>query len=194
MKRIASILLAVAIGAAALAQENPLTKSSVGDWAKYLVTTKNETVPLMSSKDQPKWRALSNVTNEFVRIDSYVMFSGRRSGAGGTLSYFKDRYEPIMGIVKSAKVEVTSSTKETLTIKGKQYSCNKIVRKINQPLDEANVVSSWIGTSTIWVCTDLPLRLARMENVYETRLSKSDKGQKIGETWVLDDFGFKNWK
>jgi hypothetical protein len=194
MKRILFYLSAITVVSVAWAQENPLVKSSVGDWAKYLVTTKNETVPLMSSKDQPKWRAISIATTEFVRIDAYIMFSGRRSGAGGSLSYFKDRFEPVPGLVKSAKVEVISNTKETLTVKGKQYNCTKIVRKIDQPLDEANVVSSWLGTSTIWVCNELPLRLAKMENVYQTKLSKSDKGDKISELWILDDFGFKNWK
>jgi hypothetical protein len=68
------------------------------------------------------------------------------------------------------------------------------VRKIEQPLDESTLQSSWVGTSTLWICDDLPLGLAKMENVYETRLSKSDKGQKLTEMWVLAEFGFKNWK
>jgi hypothetical protein len=33
-----------------------------------------------------------------------------------------------------------------------------------------------------------------MENACETRSSKSDKGEKITETWVIAEFGFKNWK
>jgi len=33
-----------------------------------------------------------------------------------------------------------------------------------------------------------------MENAYQTKMSKSDNGQKIIETWVIAEFGFKNWK
>jgi len=187
-------LFAITFVMTALAQENPLKKSSQKDWAKYLVTTKNETVPLMSSKDAPRWREISNVGEGFVRIDNYMMFGGRRSGAGGTLCYFKDPYEPIQGLGKSAKVQVVSTSKENLTVKGKQYACTKIVRKIDKPLDESQAQASWVGTSTIWVCNDLPLGLAKMENAYETKLSKSDKGTKLVETWVIDEFGFKNWK
>jgi hypothetical protein len=122
------------------------------------------------------------------------MFGGRRSGAGGNLWYFKDRFEPVPGIGKSAKVEVISTSNAKLTVLGKPYNCTKIVRKIDQPLDESTVQSSWIGTSTLWICDDRPLGLAKMENVYQTKLSKSDKGQKLTETWVVAEFGFKNWK
>jgi hypothetical protein len=195
MKPIMWCLLAVALVAAASAQENPLAKSSQGDWAKYLVTTKNETVPLMGSKDAPKWRVVSDVGEGFVRVDSYTMFGNRRvRGGGGTLCYFKDPFEPVLGLGKSAKIQVVSSSKENLTINGKQYACTKIVRKIDKPLDETTAQASWTGTSTLWVCSDLPLGLAKMENAYQTQMSKSDKGQKIVETWVLAESGFKNWK
>jgi hypothetical protein len=194
MKRIVCCLLAIAFVAVASGQENPLMKSSKGDWAKYLITTKNETVPLMSSKDQQRWWAVSDVGDGFVRIDSYMMFGGNRVGGGGGIFNFKDRFEPVAGIDKSTKVQVISTSKEKLTIKGKQYDCTKIVRKIDQPLNEDRVIASWSGTSTLWLCTALPIGLAKMENTYETKMSKSDKGQKIIEIWVIDGFGFKNWK
>jgi hypothetical protein len=180
--------------AVASAQENPLAKSSKGDWAKYLITTNNETVPPMSGKDKPRWWAVSDVGEGFVRIDNYTMFGGNRVGAGGNLFYFKERFEPVPGLGKSAKVQVVSSSKEKLTINGKEYDCTKIVRKIDQPLDDSNAQSSWSGTSTLWVCDKLPLGLAKMENAYQIKMSKSDKSQKIIETWVIAEFGFKNWK
>lgn len=194
MRQFMCCLLAVTCVAVVSAQENPLKKCSRGDWAKYLVTTKNETVPLMSGKDQPRWRAISNVTDEFVRIDNYTTFGGNRVSAGGTLSYLKERFEPVNGIASSIKIQVISSSKDKLTIAGKQYDCTKIVRKIDQPLDESQMQTSWIGTSTLWICDGIPLGLAKMENAYQSKMTKSDEGQKIVETWVVAESGFKNWK
>jgi hypothetical protein len=195
VKRITCYLLAAVIFVAVVsAQENPLVKSSTGDWAKYLITTNNETVPAMSDKDKPRWRAVSNVGEGFVRIDNYTMFGGNKVGAGGSLSYFKERFEPVPGLGKSAKVQIVSSSMEKLTLNGKVYDCTKIVRKIDQPLDDSNAQSGWSGTSTLWVCDVLPLGLAKMENAYQIKMSKSDAGQKITETWVIAEFGFKDWK
>ena len=194
MKRIMCCLLAIVFVAVVSAQENPLAKSSRGDWAKYLITINNETVPLASGKDQPRWWAVSDVGDGFVRIDGYMMFGGSRVGAGGNLFYFKEHFEPVSGLGKSAKVQVISTSKEKLTINGKQYDCTKIVRQIDQPLDESNVQAGWSGTSILWICDEFPLGLAKMENTYQSNMSKSDKGQKIRETWVIAEFGFKNWK
>jgi hypothetical protein len=149
---------------------------------------------LMSTKDQQRWWTVSNVDEGFVRVDSYMMFGGNRVGGGGNMYTFKERFEPVAGIGKTAKVQIVSSSAEKLSIKGKQYTCTKIVRKIDQPLDDEKVVMGWLGTSTLWICNDVPLGLAKMENSFQQTLSKSDKPQKIVETWVVDDFGFKNWK
>ena len=192
MKRMLCCLFAFA--AVVSAQENPFKKSSSGDWVKYLVTTKNETVPLMSAKDQPRWWAVSNVGDGFVRIDSYTMFGGNRVGAGGSLRYFNERFEPVPGIAKTTTIQLISTSKEKLTIAGKQYDCTKIVQKIDQPLDESSMQSGWVGTSTLWTCEGIPFGLAKMENAYQHKLSKSDKGQKVVETWTVAEFGFKNWK
>jgi len=195
MRQILSFLLVVVVFAAGVsAQDNPLKKSARGDWAKYLITTKNETVPLLSQKDQPRWRAVTNIADEFVRVDEYIMFGERRSGAGASAYNFKERYEPVPGIVKGANIKIISTSKDKLTIAGKQYECTKIVRKVDQALDESKVQSSWIGTSTLWLCDKLPLGLAKMENTYQIQLMKGDEAQKITETWVLAESGFKNWK
>ena len=95
---------------------------------------------------------------------------------------------------KSAKIQVVSTSKEKLSIAGKQYECTKVVRKVDQALDEATMESSWNGTSTIWYCPQVPLGLAKMENTYHSRLTKDDEGMKITETWVLVESGFKDWK
>lgn len=195
MKQIFCYLLAAVVFAAgALAQDHPLKKSARGDWAKYSVTTNNETIPLMSSKDQQRWRAVTNATDDFVRVDHYTMFGNRRVGAGNSMYTFKERYEPVAGIKQAATVKIVSTSKDKLTIAGKQYECTKVVRKIDQPLDAAKIQSSWVGTSTLWICDKLPLGLAKMENVYQVQLDKSDKAQKVSEIWVLVDSGFKNWK
>ncbi len=193
MRHLGFLLFALLYTLTGVAQDNPLKKAARGDWAKYLVTSKNQTIPLMSSKDAPKWRVVSNVGEGFVRIDNYIMFGNRRSGAGGSIEYFKDPFEPVQGIQRTAKVEIVSTTKEQLSINGKQYSCTKIVRKIHRPMDDAKAQSSWIGTSTIWVCSEVPLGLARMENAYEMQLGKSDKPSRMIDTWVIAESGFKNW-
>jgi hypothetical protein len=194
MYRIISVLLALFVGGLAIAQDNPLKKSSRDDWAKYLITTKNKTIPLMSGKDRPHWRIVSDVGDDFVRIDNFTTFGGRRVGGGGFLCYFKDPFEPVPGLGKTTTATVISSSNDKLTVNGKQYSCTKIIRKINRPLDESVAQASWIGTSTIWVCDDVPLGLVKMVNEYQTTMSKSDKGQKLVETWVLAESGFKSWK
>ena len=195
MKHLIQCLLAAAFVAAASAQENPLAKCSVGDWAKYLITTKNETVPLMSTKDQPVWLAVRNADKDFVYLDNYSMWGKARHAAGGSPHHpARERFEPVPDIAISTSVEIVSTSKEALTINGVKYECTKVVRKIDQPLDDKNLVAAWKGTSTLWICDKLPLGLAKMENVCETRSSKSDKGEKITETWVIAEFGFKNWK
>ena len=194
MKHLVCCLLALAVGAVASAQDNPLAKSSAGDWAKYLVTTKNETIPLMSTKDQQHWRVVKFVDNDAVGINGYFMVGENRSTTGGNIYNLKDRYEPVLGIMRSKQVKVVSTSKEKLTVSGKQYECTKIVRKVNQPVDEATMESSWIGTSTVWMSDAVPLGLVKMENAYHTRLTKDDEGMKISETWVLAEYGYKDWK
>jgi len=195
MKQILFSLLALTCATVVSAQDNPLMKCAVNDWAKYLVTTKNETVPLMSTKDRPVWLAVRNADKDFVYLDNYSMWGNSRHAAGGSPHHpSHERFEPVPDIAISTPVEIVSTLKETLTINGVKYECTKIVRKIDQPLDDKKLVAAWKGTSTLWICDKLPLGLARMENVCETRSSKSDKGQKITETWVIAEFGFKNWK
>ena len=194
MKQLVCCLLAGAFGAMASAQDNPLAKSSVGDWAKYLVTTRNETIPMMSSKDQQHWRVVKFADNDAVGVNGYFMVGENRSTTGGNIHFLKDRYEPVLGIMRSKQVQVVSTSKEKLTVQGKQYECTKIVRKVNQPVDEATMESGWIGTSTLWMSDAVPLGLVKMENAYHARLTADDEGMKISETWVLAESGYKNWK
>ena len=195
MRQILFSLLALTCAAMVSAQDNPLTKCAEKDWAKYLVTTKNETVPLMSTKDRPVWLAVRNADKDFVYLDNYSMWGNSRHAAGGSPHHpGRERFEPVPDIAISTPVEIVSTSKEALTINGVMYECTKVIRKIDQPLDDKTLVAAWKGTSTLWICDKLPLGLAKMENVCETRSSKSDKGQKITETWVIAEFGFKNWK
>ena len=195
MRQILFSLLALTCVAMVSAQDNPLTRCAVNDWAKYLVTTKNETVPLMSTKDRPVWLAVRNADKDFVYLDNYSMWGKARHAAGGSPHHpARERFEPVPDIAISTPVEIVSTSKEALTINGVKYDCTKVVRKIDQPLDDKKLVAAWKGTSTLWICDKLPLGLAKMENVCETRSSKSDKGEKITETWVIAEFGFKNWK
>jgi hypothetical protein len=174
---------------------HPLAKASDGDWVQFTVNQKNETVPLMSVKDQPRWRVVSTVLETGVRVDYYTMFAGRRSGMGGALYYFNKPYEPVNDISAEAKIEVISSTADTVTIKGKALACTKVVRKVTQPVNAATFRPGWNGMSTIWLCPDIPVGgLVKVENDYQSQLTADSKPNKIAETWLLSDFGFKNWK
>jgi hypothetical protein len=176
------LVLTLSVATIASAQENPLGKTSVGDWAKYTINRTNETIPMMSAKNQPYWRYAMVVLDDAVRINGqYYVHS------------LKDRFEPVSGLGNSKYVKVVSTAKEQVTVAGKKYDCVKIVRKVDQPVDETNFTASWVGTSTLWVSTAVPLGLVKMENAYHTKLNKEDDGMKIKETWVLTECGFKNW-
>jgi hypothetical protein len=183
-----------AIFAVGATQVNLLTKAAVGDWAEYSVTVQNETIPLLSVKDQKQWKTVSVVGNGMVRIDNYIMMGDQRTGGLGSMASLNKPFEPVLGLA-GATVTVTSESAETLTAAGKSLACTKIVRKISQPLDEAKIQGKWEGTSTIWICPDVPVGgLVKMENRYEQQLTASSQPNKIIETWVLTDFGLKNWK
>lgn len=179
----------------AMSQVNLLTKAASGDWAEYSVTRENKTIPLLGFKDQKHWRTVSVVDDSGVRIDEYLMMGGQRTTGLGRLVSLSKPFEPISGLAEAATVTVASESAETLNLAGKSYACTKIQRKINQPVDDEKFQPKWVGTSTIWICPDVPLGgLVKMENSYEEQLNTSAEANKIVETWVLTDFGFKNWK
>lgn len=107
---------------------------------------------------------------------------------------FAKPFEPVPGLA-GAKITVVSSTPESLAVKGKSYACTKIVRRISKAVDAAKLESGWNGTSTIWVCPDIPVGgVVKIENQYESQITADSKLQKINEIWVLADFGLKSWK
>ena len=184
-----------AASAFAMSQVNLLAKAAFGDWAEYSVTRENKTIPLLGFKDQKHWRTVSAVDDSSVRIDEYIMMGGRRTTGLGRLVPLSKPFEPISGLAETAVVTVISENAEILTLAGKSYACTKIQRKINQPVDDEKFQAKWVGTSMIWICPDVPLGgLVKMENNYEDQLNSSAEVNKIVETWVLTDFGFKNWK
>jgi hypothetical protein len=189
------VVLFAAVSAFAMSQVNLLTKAALGDWAEYSVTRENKTIPLLGFKDQKHWRTISAVDDSGVRIDEYFMMGGQRTTGLGRLVPLSKPFEPISGLAETAVVTVVSESAETLTLAGKSYACSKIQRKINQPVNDEKFQGKWAGTSTIWICPDAPLGgLVKMENSYEDQLNSSAEVNKIVETWVLTDFGFKNWK
>jgi hypothetical protein len=176
-------------------QVNLLTKAEFGDWAAYSVTRENKTIPLLGFKDQKHWKTVSMADESSVRIDEYFEMGGRRTTGLGRLFPLSKPFEPISGLAETTVVTVVSESAETLTLAGKSYACTKIQRKINQPVNDEKFQGKWVGTSTIWICPDVPLGgLVKMENSYEDQLNSSADVNKIVETWVLTDFGFKNWK
>jgi hypothetical protein len=89
----------------------------------------------------------------------------------------------------------TNQDAENLTVKGKSYACTKIVRKVSRAADISEIQSGWNGTSTLWLSPDVPVGgLVKIENRYASQQTPGSKPNMITETWLLTDFGFKNWK
>jgi hypothetical protein len=191
------IVLALSLMTAGLAlaqTANPLPKAGQGDWVEFTVNSENQTEPFLSVQDQHRWRVVSSVQPTMARIDNYSTMAGQRVSMGPIMVAFDKPYEPVPGLA-GAKIKVVSSTPESLTVKGKSYACTKIVRQISLPVDAAKLESGWNGTSTIWICPDIPVGgIVKIENKYESQLTADSTPQKINETWVLADFGLKNWK
>ncbi len=174
---------------------NLMAKAQVGDWAQFLLNSQNETVPMMSVRDQQHWRVILFVSKDSVGLQEYFTMAGKRMGPLGDRVDLSKPYEPVPGLGAEAKIDVVSSSPDNLTVNGKAYACTKIVRKVAQAADIMKGQTGWNGTSTIWVCPDIPVGgIVRIENLYESRMTPDVDPQKISETWVLTDFGFKNWK
>jgi len=189
------VLTLIALGFAYATVVHPLAKASAGDWVQFTVNLKNETEPLLNVKDQQRWRVVSTVLDTGVRVDNYFTIAGSRTGMGGSLYYFNKPYEPVTDISLDAKIEVVSTTPDTVTIKGKALACTKVVRKVTQPVSAATFQPGWNGTSAIWLCPDVPVGgLVKVENRYQSQLTADSKANMIVETWLLTDSGFKNWK
>jgi len=189
------ILALTALGIAYAAAVHPLAKASAGDWVQFTVNMKNETEPLLSVVDQQRWRAVSVVLATGVRIDNYSTMAGSRTGMGGSAYYFNKPYEPVTGISLDAKIDIVSTTPDNVTIKGKSLACTKVVRKVTQPVSAETFQAGWNGTSTIWLCPDVPVGgLVKVENRFQFQLTVDSQPNKIVETWLLTDYGFKNWK
>ncbi len=190
-------MLAISLLTAGLAlaqQANLLSKAGEGDWVKFMVNVQNQTEPFLSVKDQFRWRVTSMVQETGVRIDNYTEFSGRKASLGPIMADLNKPFEPVPGI-GNAKITVVSSTPEKITVKSKSYACTKIVRQVSQPVDDDKLQMGWNGTSTIWVCPDIPVGgIVKIENQYQSQDTAGSKPQKINDTWMLADFGFKDWK
>jgi hypothetical protein len=190
------VALWVAIGAArGQSGTNLLTKAQEGDWAQYVFNSQNETTPMLSVKDQQRWCVVSVVQETGVRIDEYLMMAGSRTAGLGRIADFNKPYEPVGDIALGAKIDVVSSTSDSVTVKGKTYACTKIVRKVGRAADITKGQTGWNGASTIWICPDIPVGgVVKIENRYELQITEDSKPDKIVETWLLADFGLKNWK
>jgi len=174
---------------------NLLAKAQEADWVQYVFNSQNETTPMLSVKDQQRWRVVSAVEETGVRLDDYIMVAGSRTAGLGRIAPLDKPYEPVGDIALGAKIDVVSSTPDSLTVKGKTYTCTKIVRKVSRTADMTKGQTGWNGTSTIWVSPDIPVGgVVKIENRYELQLAEDAKPDKVVETWLLTDFGFKSWK
>ena len=130
-----------------------------------------------------------------MRIDNYAIIAGHQSSMGGSIRYFNKPFEPVNELNEGANIDIISTTSENLTVKGKSFACTKIVRKVSRAADMSKIQSGWNGTSTIWLSPDVPVGgLVKIENRYASQLTPDSKPNMITETWLLTDFGFKNWK
>jgi len=188
-------LAALAVLGAALpaaGKDFSLASSSEGDWAKYLVSTENKTIAMLSKKDQPRWRILrSRAGANIARIDTIIeMEPGKKTIPLGSPVQIDKPYDPLfMG--SEPALQTISTSSEVVSLKGKSYACTKIVRRLDRPEKMEMGQTAWKGTSTIWLSGDAPLGLVKMVNDYEEKMGQP---MKIVETWILDDSGFRSWK
>jgi len=190
------IILLAAAPLLTLAQaSHPLAKAGEGDWAQYTVTVDNSTTPFLSVKDKKRWRAVTMVQAAGVRIENFTFMGGERRPLGPSWIAFDQPFEPVFEISRGAKIEVVSSTPESLTVKGKTYACTKTIRKVSRLTNAESLQTAWNGTSTVWTCPDVPLGgIVKIENQYESQLTPDSNLDKIKEIWTLADFGLKSWK
>lgn len=162
-------LLAVALGVAVAGfmfalQIHPLSEAGEGDWAQYSVTVDKSTTPLLSVKDQKRWRVVQNVDDSGIVIANYTEMGGGRATMGPVSVALDKPFEPVFEISQGAKIEIVSSGSESLTVKGKSYACTKTVRKVTRPSNAEIMQAAWNGTSTIWTSPDVPLGIVKIEN------------------------------
>ena len=189
MKKTIGIGFLVLLSAAAARSQasNPLAKAAENDWAKYIVNSRDATLPDLSVENQERWRVVSVVLAAGVRIDNYSMIAGQRTRLGGSARYFNNPFEPVFELGGEAKIEIVSTSPESLSVKGVAYACTKIVRKVGSP--------DWNGTSPVWLCPQIPVGgVVKIENRCRVQLLPDQPPHEITEIWVLADFGFKNWK
>ena len=176
-----------------LAAGHPLANAKAGQWAKYLITYDVPSEPFMSSKNAPRWRIVTDYDPDtgFIRADDKIMFGNERQSGGPQGFSTKEPFEPLGGLRADAAISVVATESAKVVVAGKPVACTKIVRKITMPFTDG--FPSWKGTSTIWISTDVPLGLVRMENEFDRQISEDDKPQHVIETWVLAEYG-NEWK
>jgi len=184
--RLAAVLLVALCAGPAIAQDFTLSTCSRGDWASYLVTTQDLAAPALSSKDQPRLAYVAEVGPDFVELRSEAKVASSVMRSGDTLNSTLP-YEPIKGI-SGASVKIVSSSRESLSIRGRSFDCIKTVRDIDQAPSLG--VPGWKGRSTIWTSAAMPIGLVRMENDFASALGAGSI-RKYKETWVASEFGFK---
>jgi len=190
----ATVAVAAVLGAAlpAAGKDFSLAAASPGDWAKYLVSTDNKTVAMMSQKDQARWRIMRVKvgTDRRIRMDTIIeMTPGRKTTPLGSVIQLDKPYDPLF-LGGEAGFQTISTSNEVVTVKGKSYACTKIVRKLDRPEKLDMGQTAWRGTSTVWLSGEVPLGLVKMVNDYEETMGQP---MKVVQTWLLDDSGFRNW-
>jgi hypothetical protein len=192
MHRILAMLLAAALAPQVLASDAaPTPSTKAGDWAKYLVTSKSDKMPMWNKTDEPKWRVFRAGTPKAFGIETILEAAGQRNSFG-VIAFNPGRlYDPTLVPTKAGQVKEVSRAQETVTAAGKSYACTRVERKIDRPADPNSGIGGWRGTSTVWLSDSVPLGLVKMANEYEEDMGGT--WFKRTETWVLAETG-KAWK
>jgi hypothetical protein len=182
---------AIVIGVQAYSADPSPVSGKAGDWARFLVTRKNEAMSFQNFTDAPRYRVLRDVNGAYVTIDLLSESNGRRNTIGGGRFGPTGPYDPTLQIFAPGQVKETSRSEETIVAAGKSYACTKVVRTIARPFDKQKGQSGWNGTSTVWLSATVPLGLVKVVNDYAEDYGA--KASKISETWILESAG-SNWK
>jgi hypothetical protein len=191
MHRIPVMLLAAALATQTLAADKaPLPGTKDKDWAKYLVTSKSDKMPMYDKTDEPMWRVFRAGTDKTFGIQTFFEARGERHSNGVIAFNPGQPYDPTLVPIKAGQVKEVSRAQETVTAAGKSYACTRVERKIDSPADPATGMGGWRGTSTVWL-SNVPLGLVKMANQFEENMGGTVF--KRTETWVLAEAGSR-WK
>jgi len=178
----AMVLIAAApLSARAADEENPFKKVKVGDYATYKVTSK----VMGMTFEGTATRTVSAKDDKEATIKMVAKAKGQETPLPEEKIDLTKPYDPTKGAVPPGaeiKVEKLKDGKEKVKVAGKEYDCKWQTYKLTGKFNGLEVT----GETKVWLASDLPLQLVKMESTSEVA------GMKIESTMELTESGSKS--